>query len=282
MYAGGDDCELNQTLSERFAVSCVARVMQPGAKVDTVLILAGRQGLGKSTFFRALCGADWFRDTALDIRNKDAFLALRGAWLYEMAELASVRARDAETVKAFLSATVDHYRKPYARNMVAQPRQCVFVGSTNEPSFLADPTGARRFWPVKVDRPPDVARVEQDRDQLWAEAVVRYRQGAAWWLEAGEGAELGDVHERYSHEDPWKTAITEWLAGGADRFTVTEVLTDAVRMDLDKQAKHHEMRVGGILAGLGFEKKRTRINGARAYRWSKLAAVDPASATEEG
>jgi predicted P-loop ATPase len=94
-YAGAQDTEINRLISQRFAVSCVARVMSPGAKVDTVLILAGRQGLGKSTFFRALCGAEWFRDTALDIRNKDAFLALRGAWLYEMAELASMRARDA-------------------------------------------------------------------------------------------------------------------------------------------------------------------------------------------
>jgi predicted P-loop ATPase len=263
-YAGAEDTEINRTLSERFAISCVARVMKPGAKVDTVLILAGRQGLGKSTFFRALAGEQWFRDTALDIRNKDAFLALRGAWLYEMAELASMRARDAETVKAFLSATVDHYRKPYARNMVAQPRQCVFVGSTNEPSFLRDPTGA-----------PDVAAVERDRDQLWAEALALYQQGRIWWLESD--AALEDSHERYQHEDPWESAIRDWLAGGSDRFTVTDVLTEAIRMDLDKQAKHHEMRVGGILARLGYEKRRVRVGGARAYRWSRpsLTTEDP-------
>lgn len=266
-YAGAEDTEINRTLSERFAISCVARVMKPGAKVDTVLILAGRQGLGKSTFFRALAGEQWFRDTALDIRNKDAFLALRGAWLYEMAELASMRARDAETVKAFLSATVDHYRKPYARNMIAQPRQCVFVGSTNEPSFLRDPTGARRFWPVRVGRAPDVAAVERDRDQLWAEALALYQQGRIWWLESD--AALEDSHERYQHEDPWESAIRDWLAGGSDRFTVTDVLTEAIRMDLDKQAKHHEMRVGGILARLGYEKHRVRVGGARAYRWSR-------------
>ena len=278
-YAGAQDTEINRLISQRFAVSCVARVMAPGAKVDTVLILAGRQGLGKSTFFRALCGAEWFRDTALDIRNKDAFLALRGAWLYEMAELASMRARDAETVKAFLSATVDHYRKPYARNMVAQPRQCGFVGSTNEPSFLSDPTGARRFWPVRVERAPDVARVAQDRDQLWAEAVVQYQAGIHWWLETEEAELLGDSHERYQHEDPWEVAIRDWLTGGADQFTVTEVLTEAVRMDLDKQAKHHEMRVGGILARLGWEKRRVRVGGARAYRWSRPPVL--ASDTEE-
>ena len=111
-YAGCADNPLHATLSRRFMISCVARIMQPGAKVDTVLILAGPQGYGKSTFFRALAGAEWFRDSAIDLRNKDAYMALRGAWLYEMAELAAMRPRDAETVKAFLSAQVDHYRPP--------------------------------------------------------------------------------------------------------------------------------------------------------------------------
>jgi hypothetical protein len=83
-YAGCDDSDLNQVLSRRFMISCVARIMQPGAKVDTVLILAGPQGYGKSTFFRALAGAEWFRDSAIDLRNKDAYMALKGAWLYEM------------------------------------------------------------------------------------------------------------------------------------------------------------------------------------------------------
>jgi len=163
--------------------------------------------------------------------------------------------------------------------MVAQPRQCVFVGSTNEPSFLSDPTGARRFWPVRVSRAPDIARVEQDRDQLWAEAVAHYKAGLRWWLETDEAELLRDSHERYQHEDPWEAAIRNWLSGGVDRFTVTEVLTEAVRMDLDKQAKHHEMRVGGILARLGWEKRRVRIGGSRVYRWSRPSV--PTSDTEE-
>jgi predicted P-loop ATPase len=120
-----------------------------------------------------------------------------------------------------------------------------------------------------VERAPDVARVAQDRDQLWAEAVVQYQAGVRWWLETEEAELLGDSHERYQHEDPWEVAIRDWLTGGADQFTVTEVLTEAVRMDLDKQAKHHEMRVGGILARLGWEKRRVRLGGARAYRWSR-------------
>ena len=96
-----------------------------------------------------------------------------------------------------------------------------------------------------------------------------YKRGLRWWLEGTEGDALGDAHAQYQHEDPWETAIYDWLTGGADGFTVAEVLTEAIGMDLDKQAKHHEMRVGGILASLGFSKKRCRVAGGRAYRWSR-------------
>jgi putative DNA primase/helicase len=251
-------------------ISCVARIMQPGAKVDTVLILAGPQGYGKSTFFRALAGAEWFRDSAIDLRNKDAYMALRGAWLYEMAELAAMRPRDAETVKAFLSAQVDHYRPPYGRHQVEQARQCVFVGTTNEPSFLNDPTGARRFWPATVERMPRTAEVERDRVQLWAEAVEAYKANERWWLELNESIDLGDAHEQYQHEDPWQPKIARWLDDPTNSnrgFTVEDVLNHAIKRDDDKQTKGDEMRVGGILTAIGYSRKRAQVNGARAYRW---------------
>ena len=269
-YAGCDDSPLHATLSRRFMISCVARIMQPGCKVDTVLILAGPQGYGKSTFFRALAGQDWFRDSALDLRNKDAYMALRGAWLYEMAELAAMRPRDAETVKAFLSAQVDHYRPPYGRNQVEQARQVVFVGTTNEPSFLSDPTGARRFWPATVRTMPKVAETEADRTQLWAEAVNAYRSHERWWLEVNEADALTEAHEQYQHEDPWAPKVERWLSEYTRTgFTVEEVLNEAIKKDDDKQTKGDEMRVGGILTALGYVKVRASRNGVRAWRWSK-------------
>jgi predicted P-loop ATPase len=268
-YAGCDDSDLNQVLSRRFMISCVARIMQPGAKVDTVLILAGPQGYGKSTFFRALAGAEWFRDSAIDLRNKDAYMALKGAWLYEMAELAAMRPRDAETVKAFLSAQVDHYRPPYGRNQVEQPRQCVFVGTTNEPSFLGDPTGARRFWPATVKQMPRVSETAAARTQLWAEAVVAYDAGERWWLELNESQGLEDSHAQYQHEDPWSPKVARWLEmpTGGDGFTSEDVLNDAIEKPADRQSKADEMRIGGILTGLGYTKQRNRRDGVRAWRW---------------
>ena len=269
-YAGCADNPLHATLSRRFMISCVARIMQPGAKVDTVLILAGPQGYGKSTFFRALAGAEWFRDSAIDLRNKDAYMALRGAWLYEMAELAAMRPRDAETVKAFLSAQVDHYRPPYGRNQVEQARQCVFVGTTNEPSFLSDPTGARRFWPATVETMPRTAEVERDRVQLWAEAVEAYKANERWWLELNESIDLGDAHEQYQHEDPWQPKIARWLddpTNSRGGFTLEAVLNTAIRKDDDKQTKGDEMRLGGLLTGMGYRRKRIQEGGLRVYRW---------------
>ena len=270
-YAGCADTDLHRTLSRRFLISCVARVMQPGCKVDTVLILAGPQGYGKSTFFRALTGAAWFRDSTIDLRNKDAYMSLRGAWIYEMAELAAMRPRDAETVKAFLSAQVDHYRPPYGRTQVEQRRQCVFVGTTNEPSFLSDPTGARRFWPATVERMPRVSEVERDRAQLWAEAVVAYKRGERWWLEVNEDDALSEAHEQYQHEDPWVPKVERWLATNVSSggFSIEDLLNDAIEKPADRQMRGDEMRLGGILAGLGYVRSRVRRNGRRCYVWSR-------------
>ena len=269
-YAGCDDTPLHRVISRRFMVSAVARILRPGCKVDTVLILAGPQGYGKSTFFAALAGREWFKDTAIDLRNKDAYMAIRGAWIYELAELAATRPRDAETVKAFLSAQVDNFRPPYGQFEVTQPRQCVFVGTTNEPSFLADPTGARRFWPAEVKRAPSILEVTRDRDQLWAEAVAAFKAGERWWLEINESQELIEAQEQYKHEDPWGPKIERWIADRAPDaagITAEFILNSALDMDADKQGKHSEMRVGGILAGMGYTKRRVQYQGKRRWRW---------------
>lgn len=269
-YAGVEHSDLTATISRRFLISCVARIMQPGCKVDTVLILAGPQGYGKSTWFSALAGDEWFKDDPIDIRSKDAKMALRGVWIYEMAELSSMKPRDAETVKAFLSQKTDRFRPPYGRTEIEQPRQCVFVGTTNEPSFLNDPTGARRFWPAEVTRMPDIARTVADRDQLWAEAVEAYRGRERWWLELNESDALTEAQEQYQHVDPWQAHIESYINSAPpspDGWTVEQLLGGALDKDKDKQSKADEMRIGGILTRLGFVKRRIQVNGKRRWRW---------------
>jgi putative DNA primase/helicase len=272
---GAEDTPLHRAISRRWFVSCVARAMGRGkepVKVDTVLILAGPQGARKSTSFRTLAGADWFSDTALDLRNKDSFQTIRGVWLYELAELAATRPRDAETVKAFLSAETDRYRPPYARNTVDSHRQVVFVGTTNEASFLSDPTGARRFWPVTVGT-IDLERIKRDRTMLWAEAVAAWKAGEPWWLTPEEDKELRDAQEQYKHEDPWQAAIEQWLEMAANRKTargglrIADVLVTILEMDTEKHGKHHEMRLGGVLQAMGWYKRQKSRNGVRAWTW---------------
>lgn len=269
-YARCADSEVNRVISRRFMVSAVARILMPGCKVDTVLILAGPQGYGKSTFFRTLAGDDWFRDDALDIRNKDTSLQIRGAWLYELAELASTRVRDAETVKAFISRPSEHFRPPYGRNVVEQKRQCIFVGTTNEPSFLSDPTGARRFWPAEVLGKVRTNELARDRDQLWAEALQAYRAHERWWLEREEETLLVEAQEQYQHTDPWLPKVARWLDlpdTPSDGFTVEAILNACLKKDDDKQTKADEMRLGGILTALGYVKRRQQAGGVRAWRW---------------
>jgi len=274
-YIGAKDTPLHRAMSRRWFVSCVARAMARGqkpVKVDTVLILAGPQGARKSTSFRTLAGSEWFSDTALDLRNKDSFQTIRGTWIYELAELAATRPRDAETVKAFLSAETDRYRPPYARNPVESHRQVIFVGTTNEASFLSDPTGARRFWPVTVGA-IDLEAIKRDRSMLWAEAVAAWKAGERWWLLPEEDAELLGAQERYRHEDPWQAAIEAWMEEPPNRteaaagLRIADVLLKILDVDTDKQGKHHEMRVGGVLQSMGWQKRQRSRDGVRAWTW---------------
>ena len=283
-YAGAADTALNRALGRRWLRSCVARVLEPGCKVDTVLILVGPQGAGKSSFFRAMMPKrEWFSDTPIDFSHKDAYAQMQGIWVYELAELGGMRARDAETIKAFLAAGVDRFRPPYARNVVELTRQNVFVGSTNEDEFLDDPTGARRFWPVRVGE-VDLEALEADRDQLWAEVYEEMTPGVGrplppWWLSPEEDAELAEDQVVYTRGDPWGDIVAAWTspqhvteigvtaADLRDGVTVAHVLGAVLAIDVGQQHKAAAMRVAGILTRLGWRKKKGSFNGRRESRW---------------
>lgn len=160
----------------KWLTGAVARVMRPGVKFDCVLVLVGTQGKGKSTFADVL-SKGWFNDSTVNMGSKDGYDSLRGSWIIELPELSSLKRSDVETVKAFISARSDKYRGAYERRASEHERQCVFIGSTNETEFLRDRTGARRFWPVDAPEHLDHKWLNDNVDQLWAEAVVRYKQG---------------------------------------------------------------------------------------------------------
>lgn len=246
------DTPLNRMLIRKFFISAAARPIDPGCKVDTVLILVGEQGKLKSSFFRAI-SSPWFDDTAIDIAKKDAFEALRNAWMLEWAELESLlRARDTNSVKSFLSSSKDTYRPSYGRNVVEVKRSGIIVGSTNNKEFLSDETGARRFWPIVVGLIALHIAVEQ-RDQLWAEAVHRFRAGEPWWLSDDEERLLSGVHEEHRVRDAWEEKILSFAEVGV-YFTTGEVLAKAIGKDTGHWTRSDEMRVSAILKAAGYKR----------------------------
>ena len=278
-YLGVADTPYARAVGSRWMISAVARVFMPGAKADCVLILEGPQGIKKSTALSVL-GGPWFADRLSDLTSKDAAMETAGAWIIEIAELDSMSRAEVSTVKAFVSRTHDRFRPPYARRLTEHARQCVFAGSVNpEGGYLKDATGARRFWPVRC-QVIDVARLAQDRDQLWAEATARFRAGEPWWLDSAElnHAATEEQAERYQ-EDAWEGPISEYLnnqvtfvnAGFAEpvrrlsprsvplnEVGVDQLLKEALGIPPDRWTQRDQNRVARCLVALGFERFRPR------------------------
>ena len=179
-FLGAESNEYTAKCFEIFFVGAVARMFQPGCKMDYMLILEGNQGLGKSSGFNALAG-DWFSDNLPhDVSSKDASAHLAGKWIIELAEMNALKKNEAAALKHFVTKQAERFRPAFGRKEVVQPRQCVFVGTTNESNYFKDATGNRRYLPVKIMK-IDVERLKADRDQLWAEAVEWYKAGREWW-----------------------------------------------------------------------------------------------------
>lgn len=190
-YIGAEDTEYIRAVTRKWMCGAVARVMVPGIKFDTAIVLYGAQGLGKSLILERL-GRKWFNNSLVDIKTKDALEQIQGSWINELAELAPTYKNDNEIVKAFISRTSDRFRSPYGRRTEEYPRQCVFAGSTNNLMFLKDRTGNRRFWPITGDKDRKTKNAwditQDDIDQLWVEAYYYWSNGESLVLE-------GDLEE---------------------------------------------------------------------------------------
>lgn len=215
-YFGSDSNTYTKAIIRKTMVAAVARIYHPGTKFDSVLILNGPQGIGKSTFFSKLAG-DWFSDslTLTDMRDKSGPEKLQGYWILELGELAGMKKADVETVKSFISRVDDKYRASYGVNVENHPRQCVIVGSTNaENGFLRDITGNRRFWPVRVSgsslkKAWQITQAEVQ--QIWAETIVLYKKGEKLYLE-GEDAEFAISEQADAMEtDEREGLVREYL-----------------------------------------------------------------------
>lgn len=272
-YFGADDTDYTKGVSRRWIISAVARIMEPGCKVDCVPVLEGAQGVGKSTALRTLASKDWFFDGDLDMGDKDARQVLRGKWIIELAELDSLGRSEVNKVKKFITNQIDEYRPSYGRRTVSFPRQCVFTGTTNETQYLKDTSGNRRFWPIECGQDIRVDELQKDRDQLWAEAVRAYEANATWYADTAEFRALCQEEQAdRMQSDPWEKPIADWLAHQDPSVGIltTDVLQGPIGMDIAQIGKVEEMRAAAILKQLGWHRDRQeRIQGLRVRRFKK-------------
>ncbi len=249
-------------------IGATARVMRPGCKVDTMIILEGRQGALKSSGVRALCpNANWFSDTMpSDLDHKDAREHLPGKWLIEMSEISQLRKSEVESLKSFLSTQVDKYRPSYGRANVSRQRQCLFIGTTNEDAYLSDATGNRRFWPVKVGT-IDLPWITENRDQLWAEALHAFRAGEKWWLGDQAAEFAADAQQERMVTDEWEKPVLEYLQGRADGVWMGDILKGALYLDTTMQGKPEQARVTSILKKAGYRRAQKKVAGYPQWLW---------------
>jgi predicted P-loop ATPase len=294
-YAGAEDSPFVGAAFSKWLISAVARTYQPGCQADHVLVLDGDQGVRKTTFFAAL-GGPFFTSDLGDITNKDSVAQLEGFVIIEFGEIDHLSKKAVEDVKAYLTRRVDNVRPAYGRLPVATPRRCVFAGTTNRDEYFMDASGARRFWPVKVQGGPEFAEATVKwRGQLWAEAYARYQEGETWWLEEGtlEYADAADAQEQRRIPHPWESQLLRALHE-LDVYCRTTEHPEKPRAGLLPQVQVHEwqlaakgvvdcltreqawemlgvrsanhadtIHLSGVFKALGWEKVRRMVEGER-------------------
>ena len=190
-YLGAEDNVYTRAVARKSLTAAVARAFEPGCKYDTMPILIGRQGAGKSTLIRTI-GKKWYADGLSTFEGKEAAENIQGKWIIEAGEMAGYTRAEENASKQFLSRQVDVFRQAYGRRTQEYPRRCVFLGSSNQYEFLKDITGNRRFWPIDIEAQKPMKNVyvnlPGEVDQIWAEAVVRYKNGESLIIEDNEAA----------------------------------------------------------------------------------------------
>ncbi|NCC06734.1 MAG: virulence-associated protein E [Clostridia bacterium] len=230
-YLGAKDTAYNRAVCRKSFTAAIARAMIPGCKYDNMLILAGPQGIGKSTLLDKM-SLGWFNDSIRTFEGKDASELLQGVWLVEVSELDAFRRTDVARIKQFLSLRADRYRAAYGRHVKELPRCCVFFGTTNTTDFLQDTTGNRRFWPVDVGEQPHTKNVWHDLtpetiNQLWAEAKAYWQCGEDLYLTGNVEAEA-----KIKQEEHREVSVREGLIM---EFAERQIPSDWAKWALDRR-----------------------------------------------
>lgn len=294
-YLGAEDSPYTRAVTRKTFVAAVARIFHPGCKFDYMLTLRGSQGIGKSALVRKM-GADWYSDSISTMQGKEASENLSGVWLAEVGELAGMKRAEAEVIKLFISKQVDRFRPAYGRRTQEFPRQCVFVGTTNETAFLRDSTGNRRFWVVDTPNPaehdmweeltPDVVKL------VWGEAVEYYRKGEELFLPHELSEVARETQAAYEEENPKLGLVAEyldrllpanwadmdlyerrqWLEGHEegtvkrDRVCCVEIWAEALGGSPERLDRYASMEIVSIMSRLdGWKRKGAKVATFKPY-----------------
>lgn len=263
-FAGVEDNEYTRAVSAKVLVGAVGRIFNPGIKFDTMLILEGKQGIGKSTLISVL-GGDWYGDVSITDSDKDTIDAMRGKWIIEVSEMVCNRKVETDKLKSFLSKNTDRVRLAYRKNAEDFPRQSIFIGTINPEEglgYLKDTTGNRRFWPVTCTK-INIEKLKIIRDQLLAEAVDRYFRGEKLYLDNDELVKLAELETKTrQQEDPWLEPVKQWLQKpdielNSYRTVVTgyEILEECIGITVSRMTNRDLSRIATIMVKeLGWEK----------------------------
>lgn len=256
-YFGAEDNAFSRESIRKCLMAAVARVLYPGCKFDNMLILSGRQGIGKSTFF-SLLGKEWYSDSLSTFEGKDAAELLQGFWIVEAGELTGLNRSEMNDVKQFLSKREDIYREPYGRRTSSYPRRCIIVGTTNDKEFLKDVTGNRRFWPIDLEVQKPVKNIFKELpsevDQIWAECLFYVSQGENLLL-SEEALKLAEESQgRHREVNPKEGLILEFL----DR----PITKDWYRKDINER---RDLMISDFKVPEGQECYRDRVCAAEIY-----------------
>lgn len=292
-YLGAEENEdYLKAVSRKVLCAMIARIYNPGVKFDYVLILEGIQGRGKSTAIRHLAGDKWFCDDDIDLRNmKDTVLLMWGKWVIELGELSAMHRAEINSLKAFITRSTDNIRAPFGRRTEDFPRQCIFIGSTNNQEYLKDETGNRRFWPVKINGYDLKAKgLLEMRDQLLAEAKVAYESGEALYLDNELAQERAtEAQEQRMVLDVNEERFANWIQNFENNENAKKELDLAALSisslldssygpfprngNLPTPTPH---AVGRLLRKFGWELKQTSVKGVKGRFWLKTKGWEQA------
>lgn len=263
LYFGAPDTEYVRAVSRNFWLGLAARAYHPGCQLDTMLVLEGRQGTRKTSALRAIGGA-WHMEASRSVSDPEFFSDLEGKLVVEIADLDALARAEVTRIKQVLTCTSDRYRVKYGRRASDHPRQCVFVGTTNEDTYLRDHTGGRRFWPVPCGEIHDDLLL-QARPLLFAEAAHRVRGGEAWHVVPQAEAEV-EQEARRQH-DPWESMISSWTSENLflSEVTTNQVAIECLLMRGQDCNRMSEMRIGQALRKLGWMRTRRTRDGVLTY-----------------